>query len=706
MKNFTSHFFLRKIKRAHVYQNDSKDCGPACLLALIRFYGGNSNLESIRTLCRNTDNGTSMLGMKVAAIALGMTAEGFEADAQSIESIEKQFILHIISQGFDHYVVCYGNLHGKYIISDPKDGIRFWSKNELAEKWKSGYCLIIEKSKGFIQNKADYRRKKAWIWVLIQDNVSILLSCTILGLVISALSILMSTFSQQLVDVIIPSGKLRVATMSVCLVSLLLIMKAAFQYIRQTFLIRQNLDLEKKLNSFFFKKFLHLPKSFFDRRKTGDLIARINDVGIIKNTFILLFGNLLIDTLVVLSSIVLIIYYNTFIGTICATVIPVYFIIIKNANRHLITTQESLMSSRAISESNYINTIQGIASIKSFNKQQLFEDTNTSLFGQYQKNVFSYLMLQNKLSLTIGITTIFITAIVLTLTIQSIFSKEMKIGEMTAVIGSLSSLLSSVANLALLSIPINEARIAFDRIYEYAHISPEQQLYPYVQITDEIVFKKLTVSNISIGFEEQKNILHDITFEIKRGELISIIGQSGTGKSLISQILLKFYTPSSGRMILNDSVPIENLNICRWRELIAVVPQYVHIFEGSLLYNICLSHDKADIDKALDILLNLGFHDYFIPFVNGYQTQLGEGGISPSGGQRQMIGLARALCFNPSLIVLDETTAHLDSETEKFVFKILEKLRHRLAVIFITHRGHNLKTDKIFKLQAGILIRL
>jgi len=181
------------------------------------------------------------------------------------------------------------------------------------------------------------------------------------------------------------------------------------------------------------------------------------------------------------------------------------------------------------------------------------------------------------------------------------------------------------------------------------------------------------------------------------------VGESGSGKSTLSQIIQQFYQPEKGRIIVNNVLRFNEISMHTWRNIFGVVPQDIHLFNGTVLDNICLSNSKEEIEEVVRFCEKYGFNQFIEQFPQSYLTLVGEEGINLSGGQKQVIALARALYIQPQLLLLDEATAAMDRVTEKFVLELLSQLKKQITVIFISHRLHILKniSDRIYVLENG-----
>ena len=280
-----------------------------------------------------------------------------------------------------------------------------------------------------------------------------------------------------------------------------------------------------------------------------------------------------------------------------------------------------------------------------------------------------------------------------------VYDETMQLGELMAILGIAGSLLPSVASLALITIPINEAKVAFNRMYEFASMDKEQK--GTVEILD---FNSLEIKNLSFRFAGRSQLLKDINIKVNKNECIAIVGESGSGKSTLGQILQKFYPFENGTIIVNNQTNLPELNTENWRTILGIVPQEVTIFGGNVITNILLGQEDAP-ENIIKFCQEYGFEEFIKTLPQSYATILGEEGINLSGGQKQVIALMRALYKRPKVLLLDEFTSAMDRKTEQFVLELLNKLKSELTIIFISHRLHSLPkiADRIYVLENGVI---
>ncbi len=692
---------IKKIKKTFVLQQDYSDCGVACLQSLVKYYDGNISLEKLREISGTTKQGTTLLGLYQVANKIGFDAQGNEADVEAIIEHGKPLILHVlISKQLQHYVVCYGFEKNRFIVGDPAKGVVYYSKEELEEIWNSKKCLTLEPNTTFQKTKNIRHEKRKWILRLIKEDYGLLGVSVVFGIAISILGMVMAIFSQKLIDNILPSKDLQKLFLSIGLVTFLLLVRVGFSALRHYMLITQSKQFNNRIIDFFYSSLLFLPKSFFDTRKIGELIARLNDTSRIQRVITQIAGNFIIDFLITVTSIAFLFFYSKLTALIALFSLPFYFFLIYHFNKRIVLAQHDVMAAYANSEGNYVNSMSGISAIKNFTRQSHYAEKNKAIYGVFQDKIFDLGKIDVRLGFLSGIAGVTFLMVILSYTSYLVFNGSMLLGELMAIITITASLLPSVNNLALIPIPINEAKVAFNRMFEFTNITPETK---DVEKDEIIAFKSLEVQNLSFRFPGRKQILEDVNIKLNRGELIAIIGETGCGKSTLAYLLQKFYTVESGDIVINGNRSLVNINTNSWRSIIGVVPQDIHIFNGNVIDNICLGDFDKEAEKVLKFLVENGFEKFIDTLPQGYITILGEEGINLSGGQEQIIAFARALYRKPQILILDEATSAMDKITDEFITSILFKLKKDIAIFYISHRFHVLKniSDRIYILQDG-----
>ncbi|MBB6372581.1 peptidase domain-containing ABC transporter [Chryseobacterium shigense] len=678
----------KHIKKTFSLQKDLTDCGVGCLQSLVQYYGGHISLETLREKSGTSKTGTTLLGLHQCANSIGFDAEGCEADIEALIEHGEPVILHtIIDQKFEHYVICYSyNLseNHQFLIGDPAQGLEYWTREYLEEVWQSKTCLTLKPNDGFQKKVQTDLQKRKWLKNLIKEDQEAIYTIIFLGLVFSLLGMSMSIFSQKLIDDILPKKKVSVLLLSIAFLGFLLFAKVIIQALRELYIIKQSKSFNERINKNFYSSLLHLPKMFFDSRKVGDFVARLNDTQRIQNVIKQLITNTAVDILGILISTGFLFSYSWKLAVVCIIISPVIFYIIFSFNKKIIDAQRNVMQSYSINEANYIDSIRGIEVIKGFSRQSMFIRRNENIFGLFQTRIFELGKLNLSIALYSGLVLVSFLLIILGFSSYNVLNGEIKTGELMAIIGISSSLLSSITNLALVTIPIQEAKVAFDRMFEYSSLEKEKT--EGLEITG---IKTIEVANIDFRFNGRSRLLNQISFSIQKGNVTCLLGESGSGKTTLTEILQKNYLPENGEIIINNSIHLKDISIINWRSLTGIVPQNIQLFNGSILENIMLE-EQVDQHK-LQKLISLGFDRFINSLPQGFLTLVGEEGINLSGGQKQLLGWMRALYHDPQFLILDEPTSSLDKENRRFIYELIQKLKSEKAIFIISHYLEDLK---------------
>ncbi|WP_420574479.1 peptidase domain-containing ABC transporter [Kordia sp.] len=553
---------------------------------------------------------------------------------------------------------------------------------------------IDENSEKF--NKRHELRKRWFLNILKPDHKTIGYSI-LLGICIAVLGMSIAVFAQQLIDNILPSKDTSSLIFSIIIVTALLLIKVYFTTIRDGFLISQSKNVNNRIIDRFYTSLLSLPKPFFDTQKIGELVARFNDTQRIQNVIKVVVGNVVINSLVSIVSLGFLFYYSWQIGLIASISLPFYFLLMYAFNTKIIVAQKEIMHSCTDNESNYISSLQNISIIKNTNRQSVFQKLNRRIYGNFQDKIFQLGKINVRLSLFSSVFGVLFLMSVLLYSSLQVYNEVMLIGELTAVLCIAFTLLPSVASLALVAIPINEAKVAFDRMHEF--IALEEEATGKTPLTK---FKSLEIKDVSFSFSGKKQVLNNINIKILKKQCVAIVGESGCGKSTLSQIMQKFYTHTKGEILVNKEIPLKQVLTKDWRNIIGVIPQEVPIFPNTVFDNIVLGEEDT-LQNVDAFITEYGFENFIKSLPKGYATMLGKGGMNLSNGQKQVLALIRVLYKKPQLLILDEFTATMDKKTELFVFELLKQLKSKITIIFISHHLHYLKqiADEIYVIQEG-----
>jgi ATP-binding cassette subfamily B protein len=571
----------------------------ACLSSIVKYHGGATTQEKLRDESGTTLQGTSLLGLYQSAQKLGFEAKGYQADIENLKTIKLPVILHILKEGnLEHYVICYGYYNQKFVIGDPAWGVIEYREDELVAVWISKTMLWLKPGKNFKKEKAEVRSQIVWFKELVKDDIPVLMIAAFMGLVLSVLGLAVAIYTQKLIDQILPSKDSVLLFRSLAVFAMVLLARAFIGYIRGIFLVRQSKDMNVRMVSSFFNKLLFLPKSFFDSTPTGDMIGRLNDSQRIQRAVINLSSSVLIDVLIVISSLAYIFWLSTSTGVMSLLSIPAFTLLALKYNRKVIRHQQEVMQAYAITESKYIDTIQGIKVIKASNNEPMLSKAVLSVYEFFQERVYELGILGNKINVWAQIGSVLLIAGIIAWTSFLVLEGQLLLGQMMAIVTIVGSLISAVINTAMANIQFQEAKVAFMRMYEFSASEPEYSIIETTANSSSI--DKLEIKSLNFRFPGKSLLLKNIFIEIRKGQIITIFGEIGCGKSTLISILQRFYSFASGQILVNDHNWSE-ISIHDWRSMLGVVSQQVKLFNGTILENICLE-ENPNIEEVVGFL--------------------------------------------------------------------------------------------------------
>lgn len=368
------------------------------------------------------------------------------------------------------------------------------------------------------------------------------------------------------------------------------------------------------------------------------------------------------------------------------------------------------MQTYALTESKYIDTIHAIEVIKSGNKETLLGKAVQSVYNFFQGKVYELGILGNRINLWAQIGSVVLISGVIAWTSFLVLGKELLLGEMMAIVSIVGSLVTSVINTAMANIQFQEAKVAFERMYEFSAAVPEYETEipsSKIQVPNPTApgsmlqapsIETLELKDLNFRFPGKSLLLKGINMNFERGQMTTIFGEIGCGKSTLISVLQRFYSFESGEIFVNG-YNWSDLTVPAWRDQIGVVTQHVKLFNGTILENICLQ-ENPNVQEVIGFCRETGLESFIYEFQQGYTTIINENSTNLSGGQQQLIALARALYQKPQVLLLDEATAAMDRRTEQFVIKLLQRIKKEMIIIFVTHRVQLARqTDYVYVIE-------
>lgn len=690
-------------KMVCVKQRDVTDCGAACLVSVAASYGVQFSVSKVRQTAGTDKRGTSMLGMVEAATKMGFQAKAVRAGVEVVRQIPLPCIAHVLLEnGLQHFVVLY-RIKGEHLVyMDPGTGTLVKSRQSAFIKIWTGVLLLLEPSGSIsLSNHTISTHKR--LYDLLAANRSLLLQGFIGALVYTLLGLSLSIYIQKLVDTILLDGDLGLLNLA----SIMMIFLLCIQQYTGTFKTILGLQVGQRLDAtlitHYLRHLLKLPQFFFDTMRTGEVLSRINDAVMIRNFVSDTVMQIIVNLLILVCSFLLMFFYSVKLALMMLVLLPVYGVLYFLSHKINRYWQRKLMEKGAAMETELVGTLQASTTIKRFGLEEVMMEKNESGLIALLRTVYDTGIRNIALSSVAEFVTRLFTLLILWVGSILVIEKTLTPGTLLSFYSIIGYFTGPVLVLIGSTKSFQEAMIAADRLFEIMELDPEEAL----QIGNhQPAYKPGDIIFDQVGFRygTRQTIFHELSFKIAKGSCIGIAGESGSGKSTLLHLLLRLYPLQHGHIYIGDT-DIEELHLVELREKIAVVPQETDILSGTILENICLNK-LIDIATVKQLCQQVGLDDFIRSLPDGYHTMLNEQGSGLSGGQKQKIGIVRALYRQPSILLLDEATASLDTISEAAVQNCLTYYKEKgITIIIVAHRLSTLQfCDEVLVLKNGEII--
>ncbi len=703
------------LKFLHYQQHDAMDCGPTCLRMVAKHYGRGLTIQKLREATQIGKEGVSLLGISEAAESIGFKTLAVKVP---FKQLEKEAPLPcIVHWKQNHFVVVYQIKKNQVYVADPAIGLIKYSYTEFESQWattidegeKIGIALLLETTQRFYQ-ETDEPIKGINLSMLsgYVFKYKRLILQLFLGLFIgSMLQLILPFLTQSVVDIGIQTRNLHFIYLVLAAQLMLFIGRMSVEFIRSWIFLHMSTRINLSILSDFLGKLLRLPVSFFESKKTGDILQRIGDHQRIESFLTGTSLNVLFSMFnLVIFSVVLAYYNITIFGIffLSSIIYSVWIVLFLRYRRKLDNKRFALASQN---QSSLIQLVQSVPELKLNNaeikKRWEWENLQIKNFHlrveglalqQYQQ---TGAMLINE-GKNIVISFLAATAVV---------NGQMTLGAMMALQYIIGQLSSPVEQLIQFMQHYQDAQISLERLNEIHEIDDEETTQkPLLHILPEnqdIQLKNLTFTYTGAGNEP---VLKNINLTIPQGKITAIVGTSGSGKTTLLKLLLKFYKPQSGEIRLGN-VSLENISHKLWRSKCGTVMQEGVIFSDTIAENIAFSDEFPDTKKLLHAVKVANIQPFIEELPLSYNTKIGAEGNGISQGQKQRLLIARAVYKNPDFIFFDEATNALDANNESVIMANLEEFFINRTVIVVAHRLSTVKNaDQIVVMEKGEIVEV
>lgn len=538
---------------------------------------------------------------------------------------------------------------------------------------------------------------KEFIW----PRKKIVLTGLILIIFKSLSGLVLPYATKNLIDEIIPNQDMNALSILLVIVVASIIVQALTSFSLTRLLSVEAQHLISLLRAKVQKKLLTLPIRFFDNNKSGALVSRVmTDVEGVRNLVGTGLVQLIGGSLTSIISLVILIKINATMTLFVLLPVAVFAFIAMKAFGYIRPIFRARGKINAEVTGRLTETLNGIRVIKGFNAEaqelKTFENGVERLFLNVKKSLTATAMMTSSSALLLGLA----SAGIMGMGGYFIMNGDMTYGEFVSFTLFLGFMIAPIVQMSNIGSQLTEAMAGLDRTQELMNMEEEDnpgiRTIKLNKVKGDILFDK-----VSFSYEKGKEVLHDISFAAPAGSVTALVGSSGSGKSTIAGLAATFLNPNEGKVTL-DGTDLSKVNLNSYRSNLGVVLQDDFLYEGTIRENILFPRPDATEEELLNAVKGAYVNEFTDRFEDGLETVIGERGVKLSGGQRQRISIARALLANPRVIILDEATSNLDTESESFIQKSLQALMKDRTTFVIAHRLSTIqKADQILVIEEG-----
>ena len=671
-----------------IKQHSEEDCGAACLAAIAKYYGQTFTLNRVREAVGTGQFGTTLLGLKRGAEILGFKASPVKTSPEILDKIKEAPLPAIIHWQGNHWVVLYGKKGKKFLIADPAVGMRYLSKEDIKEAWTDWLLLLVEPDPiRFFTQKQDkiggFWRFFTRVWIYR----GILFQALPLNLVLGILSLASPFLLQILTDDVLVRGDTKLLTTVVIAVVVMNIISYSLSFVQSNLIAHFAQRMQLGLVLEFGRQILRLPLNYYETRRSGEVVSRLQDIDQINQLIAQVIVGLPSQFFIAIISLGFMFFYSWKLTSVALLVSMVMTISTFIFQPTLQQKTNELLVTEAETQGVLVETFKGALTLKTTASGRQFWDELQNRFNRLARLTFQTMqigIINNTFSgFVSGIGSIILLWFGGYLVINP--AENLSIGQLLAfnsMTGNFISLISTVINFVD---EFTRAKTATRRLTEVIDATPEENddgKKPFATISDNA---DIICTNLTFHYPGRIDLLDDFSLIIPGGKNTALIGKSGCGKSTLAKLISGLYQLQSGNIRIG-LYNLQDLSLESLRQQVVLVPQDAHFWNRSIIENFRLGSPHATFEEIVKACQITGADEFISKMPETYQTILGEFGANISGGQKQRLALARAIVIDPAILILDESTSGLDPVSEAQVLEQLFENRQGKTTIFITHR--------------------
>ena len=675
-------------KRVVVMQDDIKDCGVCSLLTIVKTYGGNVSKEYLRELTKTNKEGTNALFLLDAGVKLGFYTKALKGDIMDLKDNMLPCIAHVVIDNKYQHVVVILNVNKKrkmITISDPAKGIVKYRLEDYMHIATNQYLIfipnkqipILKKNKEVLKNVIEvlFNYKKVFISIFI------------FSLFYTIISIITAFNFQMVIESVLNYSSKTNLYFIMIILAFLYILKSLIDLVRNNLLVFINHTLDNNLITKIFKHIISLPYLYYKSRTTGEVISRINDLGDIKETISRLFMTFFVDLVLIIFVFLILYRINSNLTLIGVVMLLLYFIVIKIFNKvfkYYITKNQE----EAASVNSYmVESINNIDTIKSLGIEEITSNKMETKYNKYLNTSYNFQRLFNLENFIKDVINYLGLSFIIFVATLYVLEGTMTLGEVITYHSIILYFLEPIKSIVEMELIVKKMKVSVNRVTELYEIDNEK-LEIDKKYTGKKLLGKIDIKNLDYSYYGRKNILSNINLSILPGAKVIIFGKSGSGKSTIGKILMKFFDIERNKVFI-DNKDINDYNILDIRREFCYIGQNENLFNDTLYNNITLNRE-VDYDEFLQVAHLTKVDEIIKDNVLSYEMLLEENGFNISGGERQRIILARSLLKNSNIYILDEALSQVDIKKEREILTTLFNKFKDKTIIYISHRFNNM----------------
>ena len=563
--------------------------------------------------------------------------------------------------------------------------------------WKKKIILFSKKSG---EQQQSNRFSFYWFFPAIKKHRTIIAEVLAISIFLQFLGLMTPLFMQLVADKVLVHRAL--STLDVLLIGylFLIIFETSLSWLRTFIFAHTTSRIDVELGVKIFHHMLNLPLSYFENRKAGDTVARVRELENLREFLTSNAITLVIDVVFSLMFILIMWSYSPTLAAMVIASLPLYFLVsllvIPTLRRRLNCKFEKSAANQCL----LIETVNGIQTVKSGSLEPHFCRRWNEQLSDYVSSAFSAQRLASSAQEAISLIGKLAGAGVIWLGAKAAINGEITLGMFIAFNMFSQRVTQPIMRIAQMWSEFQQAGISMARLSDI--LDKHGEFETSEQIKPAAIKGKIEFNDVSFKYStDGANVLRNVTFSIAPGEVIGIVGRSGSGKSTVTRLIQQLYQVDKGKILI-DGIDASQICVSTLRSQLGVVLQENFLFSRTIRENICISNPAADIDSIINVAKLAGAHDFIANLKRGYDTMIGEHGTGLSGGQRQRIAIARALLTNPRILIFDEATSALDYESESILQENMHAISSGRTVIIIAHRLSAVRdADRIIVMENG-----